>query len=148
MGPIAPEPSSVEQMNSFQKTYTLNLPVEQIPSYVKHILEELGPLDLDGDTLFAIRLSVEEALTNAIKHGNKMDVTKKVFLHIDATFEKVEIEVVDEGEGFDYQRISPPTKKENLQKTSGRGIFLIKNYMDKVEFFDGGRRMKMIKYVK
>ena len=56
------------------------------------------------------------------------------------------ITVVDQGEGFDFKNIPDPTKGDNLQKVSGRGIFLIRNYIDKVEFSDCGRRIKMIKF--
>jgi len=55
---------------------------------------------------------------------------------------------VDEGEGFDHVKVPSPTDPENIWKTSGRGVFLIRHFMDEVEYFEGGRKVKMAKYLK
>ncbi len=98
--------------------------------------------------IFDIRLCIEEALTNSVKHGNKMDATKNIFLKINSTDELLSIEIKDEGSGFDHKCIPLPTEKENIEKLSGRGIFLIRNIMDVIEFLDNGSTIKMVKYLK
>lgn len=128
--------------------YKLSLTLKDIPRLVENILEKLEPVGIYGDILYAIRLSLEEALINAVTHGNKMDSNKNIFLTVRALPESLEIEVKDEGEGFDYERLPLPTDKENLEKTYGRGIFLIRHFMDKVEFLEGGSKIKMVKYLK
>jgi serine/threonine-protein kinase RsbW len=116
-----------------------------IPELTRNIFKKLEASGINEDNLFDIRLSLEEALVNAIKHGNKMDKNKEVSLKIKVLPKKVEIEVSGEGRGFDYKNIPLPTDEENIAKPYGRGIFLIKNLMDNVEFFDGGNKIKMVK---
>ncbi len=128
--------------------YQPHLTAEAIPAFTKDILKQLEGVCANPDTLFDIRLSLEEALINAVKHGNKLDQSKKVLVRIEAVPEKVVIEVKDEGSGFDYRSIASPTSDENVLKLSGRGVFLIRNFMDEVSFLDKGSRVKMIKYLK
>lgn len=125
-----------------------HLTLRDIPEFSKSLLKRIQSLLIDSDSLFDIRLSLEEALVNAIKYGNKFDDKKFVFVKIKASAESVEIEVKDQGEGFDYNAVPLPTESQNISKPSGRGIFLIKNLMDSVEFFDGGRGIKMVKWSK
>ena len=127
--------------------HKLNISLEEIPAFVDSLFKKLESCGINHDIFFDIRLSLEEALINAIRHGNKMDKDKSVFLKVDVDNDRLEIEVKDEGSGFDYENIPSPTQGENLQKVSGRGIFLMKNFMDKVEFSDGGSRVKMIKHL-
>jgi len=98
-----------------------------------------------GQSFFAINLALEEALTNAIKHGNRLDPGKKVRVTATVTPLRVEITVEDEGPGFDRTRVPDPTRDENLEKCSGRGILLIEAYMNRVTWDRGGRRLRMIK---
>jgi len=93
-------------------------------------------------------MAVREAITNAIVHGNKEDDTKKVELTFNCAQRAVEIEVADQGEGFDAASVADPTAPENILKTSGRGNFLIRNFMDEVEWLkraEGGTTVRMIK---
>ncbi len=129
--------------------YSLNLSLEDIPQLVKNIIKELNHEHLSFNTAFDIKLSLEEALVNAVKHGNKQDDTKKVFIKAEVTNNnRLEIEVKDQGKGFDHLNLSPPVSEEKLKAFSGRGVFLIRKHMDNVVFFDGGRVIKMIKYLK
>lgn len=109
------------------------------------ILEALRSNGFKGNTFFAISLALEEALTNAIRHGNKLDPKKKVHVEADVTPQRVEITVEDDGPGFDRSGIPDPTAVENLEKCSGRGILLIEAYMSRVTWDRGGRRVKMVK---
>lgn len=97
------------------------------------------------DAVFAIKLSLEEALVNAIKHGNKLDPAKKV--HVQATVgpKQVEIIIEDEGPGFKRCDVPDPTADENLTKCSGRGLLLMEAYMNKVEYSKNGRRIRLVK---
>jgi serine/threonine-protein kinase RsbW len=93
-----------------------------------------------------VELALDEALANAIRHGCKNDPTKQVqcVVSTDAKGELV-IVVRDPGPGFDVASVPNPLKKENMLKPSGRGVFLINQLMDRVEFADGGRELLMKK---
>ncbi len=111
--------------------------IELVQVIAEHLCENAG---LDEDGSHWIGMAVREAVANAIKHGNKLDVRKKV----NATFElhdsELEITISDEGEGFDPAKVSDPLNPQNLLKTSGRGIFYMRTFMDRVqyEFHPGG----------
>ena len=125
----------------------INSDLKIIPQITLHVFKKLKDLEISEDELFDIRLCLEEALINAIKHGNRTQKDKKIFFKIKISPGKIEIEVKDQGKGFNHRNIPSPTIKKNLEKTSGRGIFLIKKLMDKVEFLDSGTRIRMIKYI-
>jgi serine/threonine-protein kinase RsbW len=95
--------------------------------------------------LFAIKIAVEEALVNAIKHGNKLDPTKRVVIEAAISPGEAEICIEDEGPGFDRTSVPDPLAEENLEKPSGRGILLIESYMNHVSWDHGGRRVRMVK---
>jgi len=111
----------------------------------EQILNQVAENGFTSQNTFAVKLSVEEALINAIKHGNKLDPKKEVKIQANITPKKVEIIIEDEGPGFDRSCVPDPTLEENLQKCSGRGILLIEAYMNSVEWTKGGRRVRMIK---
>ena len=79
-------------------------------------------------------LSITEATTNAIIHGNKGDVNKKVTINVFVEGEQIIIKVKDEGNGFDPAKIPDPTEPQNLLKDSGRGVYLMKVYMDDLKY--------------
>ena len=99
----------------------------------------------NDDSTFAVRIALEEALVNAIKHGNRQHPDKKVRVEATVTPERAEISVEDEGPGFDRARVPDPTCEDNICRPSGRGILLIESYMDGVHWSHGGRRLKMVK---
>jgi serine/threonine-protein kinase RsbW len=109
------------------------------------ILDDVREKGFSGNDFFAINLALEEALTNAIRHGNRLDPNKKVRVEAKVTSKRVEILIEDEGPGFDRGSIPDPTAQENLEKCSGRGILLIEAYMSSVSWDHGGRRLRMIK---
>jgi len=93
-------------------------------------------------------MAVREAVTNAVLHGNKLDEAKVVDLKLSNSPEAFEIIVHDQGRGFDPREIPDPTKEENLLKTSGRGIFFMRNFMDTVDWSadpKGGTTVRMMK---
>jgi serine/threonine-protein kinase RsbW len=111
----------------------------------KRILDAIEEAGFGSDCVFAVKISLEEALINAIKHGNKLDPHKKVHIEANVTPDETEIIVEDEGPGFDRAGVPDPTAEENLLKCSGRGILLMETYMDRVEYSKHGRRVRMIK---
>jgi len=94
--------------------------------------------------------ALSEALANAIIHGNKTSVRKTVDLQIQIQSDKVKIQVEDEGDGFEPKTIESPLKPENLKKTNGRGIYLMRLFMDKVNFQKSKKGMKvtLVKYLR
>ena len=96
-------------------------------------------------SLFAIKIALEEALVNAIKHGNKLDPSKHVTIEAAISAAQAEISIEDEGPGFDRGSVPDPLAEENLEKASGRGILLIESYMSQVTWDHGGRRLRMVK---
>ena len=126
--------------------------VESKPSAVvevcKEILTKLEAHRFGKDDMFAVHLTLEEAFLNAVKHGNRMDPTKKVMLEYLVDEEKVEIRMTDEGEGFDPQNIPDPRVGENLYRPEGRGLLLMNAYMDVVEYNERGNGLRMVRYKK
>lgn len=93
-------------------------------------------------------MAVREAVTNAVIHGNKLDEAKLVELTLRNTPEVFEISVHDQGSGFNPNEVPDPTADENILRTSGRGIFFMRNFMDEVDWSTdsrGGTNVRMIK---
>lgn len=103
-------------------------------------LEEAG---WDDAAVFAVRLSLEEALTNAYRHGNRDDPAKCVRVFYSIGPMRVSIAIEDEGTGFDPGAVPDPTNDANLEIPSGRGIMLIRAYMSSVGFVPPGNRLEM-----
>ena len=100
------------------------------------------------ETAFGIDLAVREAVTNAVVHGNREDLTKEVEVTFGSSAGTLEIEVKDHGEGFDPASVPDPTDPANLMKASGRGMFLIRSFMDEAQWSTaskGGTILRMIK---
>lgn len=114
----------------------------------KLLSELLAVLQRDNWTqseIFGVHLAVEEALVNAICHGNRSDLNKQVSMCCKLAADRVVIEIADEGAGFDPACVPDCTAQENLKRPSGRGIMLMRNYMSRVEYTDGGHRVVMEK---
>ncbi len=111
----------------------------------REVLGYLRDLGYDDDHLFAVRLALEEALVNAMKHGNAFDPNRSVRVWYRASPERVEIRVADEGGGFDPRSVPDPTADENLERPCGRGIMLMRCYMDEVAFSPEGNQVSMVK---
>lgn len=105
--------------------------IELVQVIAEHLCENAG---VDEDGSHWVGMAVREAVANAIKHGNKLDVQKKVNATFDLRGSQLEIRIVDEGEGFDPTAVSDPLNPQNLMKTSGRGIFYMKTFMDRIDY--------------
>lgn len=124
--------------------------VKSTPSAVaeqcRWILSKLEDYDFSQDDIFSVHLSLEEAFINAIRHGNKMDPTKKIKINCLVGLDKFEVSLTDEGNGFDPEGVPDPRYGENLYKIGGRGLFLMRSYMDVVKFNERGNCVHMIKH--
>ena len=115
-----------------------------------HLARRVG---LDEDAMHWVSVAIRESVINAIKHGNRNDSSKRVFVEFGTSLGEVpelSIRVRDQGEGFDPELVANPLDPENLLKSSGRGIFLIRNFMDDVQLRrapEGGMEISMLKRV-
>ncbi|MBN1795351.1 MAG: ATP-binding protein [Sedimentisphaerales bacterium] len=110
------------------------------------LLSKLKEYKYCEDDVFAVHLALEEAFFNAVKHGNKMNYDNEINVDFTVAPDKVEIIMTDSGEGFNPDSIPDCRVGENLYKTDGRGIFLIRCYMDVVEFNEKGNSIHMIRH--
>ena len=128
--------------------FTFPADVSRVKEASAQILSRLRPLSLTESMLFDVKLCFEEALINAIKYGSRHDrsltVNVEVFTHDD----RIEIAVYDHGTGFDLHGCADPTRAENIAKTGGRGVFLIKHLMDEVSYDSNGHCLRMVKKIK
>jgi len=110
--------------------------------YLQERVAKLGLIRPERSNLF---VALDEAFVNAVKHGNKNDLTKLVKITAELSPKEAAFTVEDEGEGFDIREIPNPCDPENLFRASGRGVLLIYNIMDEVEYNAQGNRVRMIK---
>lgn len=118
------------------KTYSLEIDSDPnnlitVEEFVNYFSKDLG---LDEDKINGLLLSVTEATTNAIIHGNKGDKSKSVTINVSANEHSLTIIVRDQGGGFDPSRVPDPTHPDNLLKDSGRGLYLMRVYMDELYY--------------
>jgi len=124
--------------------------VKSRPSAVVEVCEEvlskLKAYGFDKDDTFAVHLALEEAFLNAVKHGNKMDSSKEVKIECSVDFDKIEISLTDQGDGFEPASVADPRYGEDLYKPGGRGLLLMNSYMDVVKFNESGNSLYMVRY--
>jgi serine/threonine-protein kinase RsbW len=112
---------------------------------VPELIEAAVKGSFEEHEAFAIKMAVEEALVNAIKHGNQMDPDKRVRGRYQLGRERFEVRITDEGPGFNPEDVPDPTAPENIERPCGRGLLLIRYYMSSVSFQDGGRTIVLHK---
>ena len=103
---------------------------------------------VDEDDLMKVGMAVRESMVNAVVHGNRYNANKKVRFSVASDAERFTVRVADEGEGFDWNSLPDPLAPENLMKTSGRGLFLIRSLMDDLQMRQlesGGTELTLIK---
>ncbi|MEP7167747.1 MAG: ATP-binding protein [Bacteroidota bacterium] len=111
---------------------------------VEKLIEDLREEhNIHEDCFGNILVAVTEAVNNAIQHGNQYDAAKKVTITYEVEGDSLMFSVQDEGPGFDYYNLPDPTAPENLEKPTGRGIFLMKHLADQVIFSDNGKTVEM-----
>ena len=114
--------------------------VADVENYVKDIFDRYH---IEQELFPNILISLTEAVTNAIKHGNNYDRAKVVRLEAVFSSDKLCCIISDEGKGFDYLSIPDPTAPENLEKPGGRGVFLIHQLSDRVQYLENGSTVKI-----
>ena len=110
------------------------------------VVAEVRRCGFSESTAFAVKLAMEEGINNAIRHGNGYDPNKTVEVAYEIDAGKVVIVVTDQGQGFDPAGVPDPTIDENIEKPSGRGIMLMRRYMDEVCFNERGNQVRMVKW--
>ncbi len=137
-----------------QKEMKMTMAIRSDPHEIHRVEKEmerfLTRAGLERDDIENLGIAVTEMVNNAIHHGNKNDRSKRVVLEFRRLSDRVEVVIEDCGGGFDPQSIADPLQPENLFKESGRGIFIVRALMDKLDFrfSDRGTRVTMIKYFK
>lgn len=130
----------------FKVKEKLSSEIKKIIPFATRIAGKVLALTGSDEDAFNVKLALEEALTNAMRHGNALNAALKVSITIQADEQKIVMDVHDQGKGFDYERLPDPTTAGFVNKPSGRGVFLMRKLMDVLEFYDGGRGIKMVKY--
>ena len=123
---------------------------ERIPSdasaglrIIQDLLEQLQNRGWSQHDVFGVHLATEEALVNAVKHGNQYDPEKTVRIQCNVSPESIRIEITDQGDGFTPESIPDPTLEENLERPCGRGVLLIHKFMDEVSYNSKGNHLTM-----
>ena len=112
---------------------------------LQEVLDHLEKENWVQHDIFGVHLAVEEALVNAIRHGNRLDTRKHVHVACRMSPNLLRIEITDQGEGFDPTAIPDPTDPEHIDSPSGRGIMLMRSFMSRVEYNDVGNQVIMEK---
>lgn len=116
--------------------------MNSVLEYLLDRVAKLGLIQVEQSNLF---VALDEAFVNAVKHGNRNDPSKLLRVTAELSVHEAIFTVEDEGDGFDVREIPDPRDPANLFKSSGRGVLLIYNIMDEVEYSEGGTRLKMVK---
>ncbi len=137
-------------MNATRVSYTLESSLESVNKAEQAARDLAAKTGFDDEEVDRISMAVREATVNAVLHGNQYDVHKRVTVAFEATPESLSVTVRDEGKGLNPETVPDPLAPENLLKQSGRGIFLIRAFMDEVRFrsMDPGTEITLIKHVR
>jgi serine/threonine-protein kinase RsbW len=137
---------TLKRPRSFELTISSRL--EEMEAVHELIAQAVKEYRLSDELAHWIELTISESMINAIQHGNKSDPAKQATLKISSTGDSLEIIVEDQGNGFTFDKIADPTDTANLLKPSGRGILIIRSFMDEVDLTEregGGCRLRMVK---
>ena len=136
-------------MTEQRVSYTLDSTLETVDSAEQTASRIAAEAGFDEEEVMRISMAVREAAVNAVLHGNAYDPNKKVNVDFVSDAKDLVITIRDQGKGLDLEKIPDPLAPENLLKTSGRGIFLIRSFMDEVEIHptQAGTEIKLIKHV-
>jgi serine/threonine-protein kinase RsbW len=127
-----------------------DLVIPSDPAEARRVQEQIEQLLLNSAAqthdVFSIKLALEEALVNAIKHGNQMDRNKSVKIAYRLHADRFEVHIADDGPGFDPGDVPDPTAFENLERPCGRGLMLMRHYMTHVAYNERGNAVSMTKH--
>jgi serine/threonine-protein kinase RsbW len=119
--------------------------VAEMNLVLAHILQHMSSAGFSEREQFGVRLSLEEAIVNAIKHGNREEPGKFVLISYSVTSQQIVTEIEDQGPGFNPQLVPDPLAPENLERPGGRGVFLMRHYMTSVQYNERGNRVTLCK---
>jgi serine/threonine-protein kinase RsbW len=131
--------------NAASNTRTIPSSLSAALEVQQQLLDEVQARGFRQECLFAIRLALDEALANAVRHGNDNDPDKQLSIMWSITDDRVTISVEDEGHGFNPDGLPDPTLEENLTRPHGRGVMLMNAYMTRVSFNRRGNRVTLVK---
>ena len=143
------EKSEEEQLTGQRITYTLESSLDSV-NKVEETAEQMAKkAGIDEDEIFRVAMAVREAAVNAVLHGNSYDPEKRITASFENTGESLVIRITDQGKGLDPDTLPDPLAPENLLRGSGRGIFLIRSFMDEVHFkqLHPGTELTLIKHL-
>lgn len=129
----------------FTKTWTIPSTNADAAVVQQEIVEAIEQQDYKREVVFAVRLALDEALVNAVKHGNQNDPTKTVLVEFTIDEDRMIIQIEDQGPGFVPEALPDPTAEENLSRPNGRGVMLMRAYMTEVDFNERGNRVILTK---
>lgn len=137
----------IQLMNATRVSYTLDSTLESVNKAEQTAFDIATKSGFDEDEVQRIAMAVREATVNAVLHGNSYDPKKKVHIAFETSSDTLTVTIRDEGRGLDPGEIPDPLAPENLLKQSGRGIFLIRAFMDDVRFriMEPGTEITLIK---
>lgn len=130
-------------MNGLRERFIMASRREETDSAMHQVLGALERLGYDKPAIFAIRLAIEEAMTNALRHGNREDPALRITMTCDIGPSEAVIDIEDEGEGYDPASVPDPTANENLDIPSGRGLMLMRSFMAEVKIHPPGNRVTL-----
>ena len=130
---------------STTKSWVIPSTLTDAVEVLKDIVAAVEKADYRREAIFAVRLALDEALANAVKHGNDNDPTKKVTVELDVNEQRVVVSVQDQGPGFIPEQLPDPTADENLSRPNGRGVMLMQAYMTEVGYNDSGNKVILTK---
>lgn len=128
-------------------SFVLELPsdLRVIEGAVAYLVERCRGVAFDGSKLtLNFRVGMCEALANAVTYGNRQDPGKSVHVEVELSAERIVVAVRDQGQGFDPGDVPDPTLDENLERSGGRGVFLLHNLMDEVQYNDRGNEVRFV----
>jgi serine/threonine-protein kinase RsbW len=146
---VAPffQPLAVMTDNHWSWTLDRRIPSDTAigSKVIEELLRELNALRWSEHDVFGIHLAVEEAIVNAIKHGNRYDADKQVHVVFKLSANELYIQIEDQGGGFDPDQVPDPTDDRYLDRACGRGVMLMRHYMNEIEYNGRGNRVEMKK---
>lgn len=112
---------------------------------IEQTILAMSDLEWPGGDMFHVQMAMEEALVNAIEHGNKRCESKEVAIAISVSGQEITIQIKDQGDGFDHRNVADPTEEERLDQPRGRGVLLIRELMTQSHYNDIGNELVMVK---
>ena len=136
-------------MTSIEASWSID---KKIPSeleaghaVIEELMTALETLGWEGRDVFHVQMAIEEAVVNAIEHGNKRDDSKQVHVVFRVNRERAELAVTDQGQGFDHRNVADPTEDDRVDQPRGRGVMLIRELMTESTYNDSGNGVWMLK---